>query len=63
MLTKTTGKTTDTKGCEFHYSRLVKREKDYLTLQTAESVTYVCSEFPSISASTLKELKEKMGAL
>lgn len=63
MLAKTTGKTTDTRGCEFHYSRLVKREKDYLTLQTAESVIYVCDEFPSISATTLKELKGKMSEL
>ncbi len=63
MLSKSTGRTTDTKGCEFHYSRLVKRETDYLTMSVSESVVYVCSEFPSISASTLKELKEKMGRL
>jgi len=63
MLSKSTGRTTDTKGCEFHYSRLVKRETDYLTMTASESVIYVCAEFPNISAGTLKELKEKMGEL
>jgi hypothetical protein len=63
MLKKSTGKTTDTKGCEFSYQRLSSKERIFATAEYKESVEYVCVEFPNVSAPTLKELKERMGAL
>ena len=63
MLNKTTGKTTDTRGCAFSYQRLSSKERIFATAEYKESVEYVCVEFPEVAAPTLKELKEKMGAL
>lgn len=63
MLNKATGKTTDTRGCEFHYQRLFERSFNASKCEHEESTIYVCVEFPEVSATTLKELKEKMGAL
>ena len=63
MLKKSTGKTTDTRGCEFHYQRLFERSFNAAKCEHEESAIYVCVEFPAISAPTLKELKEIMGNL
>lgn len=63
MLKKSTGKTTDTKGCEFHYQRLFERIFNAAICTHEEKTIYVCVEFPAVSASTLKELKIKMGGL
>jgi hypothetical protein len=63
MLKKSTGKTTDTRGCEFHYQRLFERGFNAAKCKHEQSAIYVCVEFPEVSAPTLKELKEKMGAL
>ena len=63
MLKKSTGKTEDTKGCEFHYQRLFQRSFNAASCTHEEKVIYVCVEFPAVSAGTLKELKIKMGEL
>lgn len=69
MLKKHTGTTTDTRGTEFSYTcyTQIEREIDFTQdgWPTIESVgrQYVCNEFPDVKAWTLKELKEKMGAL
>ena len=63
MLKKSTGRTTDTRGCEFHYQRLHERSFNAAKCEHEESTIYVCVEFPKVSAPTLKELKEKMGKL
>ncbi len=63
MLTKSNGKTKDTRGCEFHYQRLHTRQFNASKCITEEFSLYVCIEFPSVTSNSLKELKIKMGEI
>ena len=63
MLKKSIGRTTDTKGCEFHYQRLSEYGFNAAKCEHEENIIYVCVEFPEVAAPTLEELKEKMGKL
>lgn len=66
-LTKHTGTTTDTRGCEFSYTCYTQKDRVFnqetWNFETQVSRIYVCNEFPSVEAKSLKELKAKMGNL
>jgi hypothetical protein len=64
MLTKQSARaTTDTTGCQFHYLVFIDKSFNASLCKTVTTKDYVCVEFPNITAPTLAELKEKMGAL
>jgi hypothetical protein len=68
MLSKHTGTTEDTRGCEFHYTCFANFEKVWgceqkKVVKVIHERQYVCNEFPDVEAFTLKELKKKMGSL
>lgn len=59
--------TEDTRGCQFSYTCYTRKDR-WLNQETWEyeddiERLYVCKEFPKITATSLKELKVKMGKL